>query len=490
MNQLHLPWLELAVALPLVGALFAARTRDADVARKYSLLFSAMALALANGAWLDFNLSNVTAAGDRWNFFLRVWGVEGFTVDAASAPLLPLVSLLCFLTNLSTLRTKVKQVSFSWSLVQESLLLATLSCRQPWAIIALLSLGTLQPWIELRKRGQPTRVYTVHMAAFVALLVAGQALVELSRLSNGPAQVSVIFGVVLLMAAVLLRSGAVPVHCWMTDLFEHATFGTALLFVTPMVGAYAAVRLVLPIAPVWALSGIALVSLITAVYASGMALVQREARRFFCYLFLSHSSLVLVGLEIATPAGLTGALCVWISVGLCMTGFGLTLRSVEARTGRLSLAEYHGLYEHAPTLAAFFLLTGLASIGYPGTVGFVGTELLIEGAVLASPIVGAAVVVAAALNSLAVVHGYFRVFTGKRHFTTIDLRSRLPERVAVLVLTLLILGGGVFPQPGVASRYRAAAGLIAERQRNEASLNQRVTLADEQGRASLLPDQE
>jgi NADH-quinone oxidoreductase subunit M len=211
------------------------------------------------------------------------------------------------------------------------------------------------------------------------------------------------------------------------------------------------------------LQSIALLSLFTAVYAAGMALVQREARRFFCYLFLSHSSLVLVGLEIATPIGLTGALCVWLSVGLALGGFGLTLRSVEARTGRLSLAEFHGLYEHVPMLAAFFLLTGLASIGFPGTIGFVGAELLLEGAVQVSPLVGTAVVIAAALNGLAVLHAYFRVFTGTRHPGTIDLRSRLPERIAVLVLTVLILGGGLFPQPGVASRHHAAVELLATR---------------------------
>ncbi|PNY35982.1 hypothetical protein C2E31_16135, partial [Rhodopirellula baltica] len=42
--------------------------------------------------------------------------------------------------------------------------------------------------------------------------------------------------------------------------------------------------------------------------------------------------LVLVGLELATPIGLTGGLCVWLSVGLALGGFGLTLRCVEART--------------------------------------------------------------------------------------------------------------------------------------------------------------
>jgi NADH-quinone oxidoreductase subunit M len=219
----------------------------------------------------------------------------------------------------------------------------------------------------------------------------------------------------------------------------------------------------LPIVPDWALRSIALISLFTAVYAAGMALVQRDARRFFCYLFLSHSSLVLVGLEIATPIGLTGALCLWISVGLAMTGFGLTLRSIESRIGRASLAEYHGLYEHTPILATFFLITGLASIGFPGTIGFVGAELLLEGAVDVYPWVGLAVVLAAALNGVAVLHAYFQIFTGKRYFPSISLQARLPERIAVTALAVLILGGGLFPQPGLSSRYHAASKLIEAR---------------------------
>ena len=49
-------------------------------------------------------------------------------------------------------------------------------------------------------------------------------------------------------------------------------------------------------------------SLVTAVYAACMALIQRETRRFFAYLFLRNASLVLVGLEVATPISFTGGL--------------------------------------------------------------------------------------------------------------------------------------------------------------------------------------
>jgi NADH-quinone oxidoreductase subunit M len=249
----------------------------------------------------------------------------------------------------------------------------------------------------------------------------------------------------------------------MTDLFEHATFGTALLFATPMVGVYAAVRLLLPIASDAALHRVAMVSLFTAFYAAGMALVQRDSRRFFCFLFLSHSSLVLVGFELATPIGLTGALWLWVSVGLSLTGFGLTLRAVESRIGRVSLDTYHGLYEHAPLLGGFFLLTALASIGFPGTIGFVGAELLLEGVVHVSPLLGLVVVAVGALTGIAVLQAYFRVFTGKRYAASITLRSGWQERLGVVTLTALILGGGLMPQPGLVSRRAAAAQIIQAR---------------------------
>lgn len=459
MNALHYPWLEASILMPLLGAAWTARAHDPETSRRRALVCCLFTLLGTVGAWVDFGTLHAFEAHEPWRIVNQIVGSDILVIDEFSAPLLPLGSLLYLLTCLATLRTKVRRFSFSGALVQLACLLATLSCRTPWMLIALLALRTVPPYLELRVRRKSVRVYVVHMSVFAALLVVGQALLD----AAGAETTVGLIGIALLTAAVLIRSGIVPLHCWITDLFEHASFGTALLFVTPMVGAYAAVRLVLPVAPDWALHLIVLVSLFTAVYAAGMALVQHEARRFFCYLFLSHSSLVLVGLETTTPVGLTGALMVWISVGLSLAGFGLTLRAMEARTGRLSLDDFHGLYEHTPSLAAFFLLTGLASVGFPGTIGFVGSELVVEGAVLIYPFVGMAVVLAAALNGIAIVQVYFRIFTGARHLATFSLRTRAPERIAVLALAALIIGGGLWPQPGIASRYHAAMTLVRSR---------------------------
>ena len=460
MPELHLPWMEVSILIPLFGALVVTWIKDPATAKAACLVACSLTLLFAIGEWIDFVSLHTFEAHDHWDIVEFVFHRDVFVIDELNAPLLPLAALLCLLTALSTLRTKANRFSFHSMLATEAILIATLSCRNAWAIIGLLLAAIAPVWMELRSRGRCTRVFSIHMGLFALLLIAGQTAVETGALFGGGA---------LLTAAALLRTGIVPLHCWMTDLFEKATFGTALLFVAPMTGAYAVMRLVFPIAPDWALQSIAIVSLVTAVYTGCMALVQHEARRFFCYLFLSHSSLVLVGLELATPIGLTGALCVWLSVGLSLGGFGLTLRSVESRVGRISMDEFHGLYEHMPTLAALFLLTGLASIGFPGTIGFIGTELLVEGAVGVYSSIGMAVVVAAAINGIAILHAYFRIFTGRRHTASFPLQARPSEKVSVLILTALIIGGGLWPQPGVASRYHAAIELIRHRQSNPQS---------------------
>jgi NADH-quinone oxidoreductase subunit M len=106
------------------------------------------------------------------------------------------------------------------------------------------------------------------------------------------------------------------------------------------------------------------------------------------------------------------------------------------------------------------LLTGLASIGFPGSLAFFGMELLVEGTVEIYPMVGMIVVLAAALNGVAVLRAYFRIFTGKRHVATIPLTARPAERIALVSLSLIVLGAGLLPGAAVASRHHAAEALL------------------------------
>jgi NADH-quinone oxidoreductase subunit M len=456
----HLPWLEIAILLALLGAVGISRVRDPQRAAQLGTAFTGAVLACTALAWAAFALGGSPGAGAAWSAQTALWGRRPLRLDDLSAPLVAVVALLHFLTALATPRTKMRRFSFSWSLFSEAVRLATFSCQEPWLLIGLLAAGAVPPAVELLSRGESPRVYALHMALFLALLAAGWALAD----PHGGRPLPPGWAGACLLAAVLVRCGAVPFHCWLTDWFERASFGNALLFATPLTGVYVAVRLVLPVAPEWALEGVGVVSLITAVYAAGMALVQQEARRFFAYLFLSHASLVLAGLGLHTPVSLAGALCLWFAVTLSLAGFGLTLRALEGRYGRLTLENFRGLYEHSPMLAVCFLVTGLASVGFPGTLGFVASELLVEGAVEASLPTGVAVVAAGALNGIAVVRAYFLLFTGARHFSSVSLAITARERFVLLTLTALVLGGGLFPQPGVTRLYGVAERFLHARE--------------------------
>jgi NADH-quinone oxidoreductase subunit M len=463
MNLADLPWLEASIAVMLAGALCVSQVRHPVRAYRWGRAFTGAACACAVVACLNYYLNDYLggppggAAGGPQEL---LFGRQVFALDALNAPLVPAVALLHFLTALATARTKMRRFSFSWSLAAGAIRLATFSCTDTGILVSLLVAGTIPPYVELLNRRSPTRVYVLHMALFVGLLTGGWALLRTA--GGGPATAG---AGALLLAAVLVRCGTVPAHCWVTDWFARASFGIALLALAPLAGVYACVRLVLPVAPDWVLRGAAVASLVTAVYAAAMATVQREVRYFFAYLFLSHAALVLVGLELQSGLALTGALCLWFSVMIALGGFGLTLRALESRFGWLSLARYHGLYEHTPALAVCFLLTGLASVGFPGTLGFISTELLVDGAVSVNLYAGLAVIAAAALNGIAVVRAYFLLFTGARHVSTVSLGIGPRERAAVLTLAAVVLGGGLLPQPGVSTRQRAAEEILEGRRK-------------------------
>jgi NADH-quinone oxidoreductase subunit M len=460
MTLFLVPWLELAIGVALVGSLWVSRLRVPERAARWGIAFTGAAFACTFLAWLGFYLGAPPEDVQRYSLQRQFLGATPLALDELSAPLVPAVALLHFLAAATTARTRMRHFSFSWSLASDAVRMAAFSCQGSWLLVGLLALDTVPPYVELVNRRRPTRVYVLHMALFVGLMVLGWAAYGTGGGRPAPAWASI-----PLMLAILVRCGTVPAHCWVTHWFEHASLGNALLYTTPLAGVYAAVRLVLPVAPDWALHGISVASLVTAVYAAGMAAVQRDTRRFYAHLFLSHSSLVLVGLELLTELSLTASLCLWFSVILSLGGFGLTLRALESRFGRLALTNYYGLYDHSPALAACFLLTGLASVGFPGTLGFISTELLVDSAVEANPYIGFAVVASAALNGIAVVRAYFLLFTGARHLSTVSLGITARERAGVLALSALVLGGGFFPQPGVSTRQRAAEEILADRER-------------------------
>jgi NADH-quinone oxidoreductase subunit M len=239
------------------------------------------------------------------------------------------------------------------------------------------------------------------------------------------------------------------------------------LFSAPQLGAYLTVVLIVPRASPELLRVIALLALATAVYGAALALVQASARRACGYLFMSQSALVMAGLDCSSVSALAGGLLVWLSAGLAFAGLARCVLVLEARRGRLDLTTHHGGYERMPLLAISFLFMGLACTGFPGTLGFVGQELLVNGAVEAFPVMGFAVVIASALTGLAVLRMYFSLFCGRADAPShsgarLGLRGR--EAWTFVALVIVLVAFGVVPRPLVDSRFSASDDILRLRE--------------------------
>jgi NADH-quinone oxidoreductase subunit M len=120
-----------------------------------------------------------------------------------------------------------------------------------------------------------------------------------------------------------------------------------------------------------------------------------------------------------------------------------------------------------PGLAISFLAMGLACTGFPGTFGFIGQELLLDGAVDVFPVMGFAVVIASALTGLAVLRMYFSLFCGRSDVLahpTLRLGSRPREAWTFVALVLTMIGLGLAPRPLVDSRLDASDEILRLRQ--------------------------
>jgi NADH-quinone oxidoreductase subunit M len=222
--------------------------------------------------------------------------------------------------------------------------------------------------------------------------------------------------------------------------------------------------LIVPQASLPILRVVAILALVTAVYGAALALIQRDARRGLGYLFVSQSALVMAGLDCTSVFALAGSMTLWVSSALGFAGMARCVLVLEARRGRLDLSQFHGGYGQMPTLAISFLVLGLACTGFPGTLGFIGEELLVDGATESFAVLGFCVVAAGGLTGLAVLRMYFSLFCGRADGGS-PLPATLAERVVFGALAAVLIVGGLVPGPLVGSRMKAAQEVLERRER-------------------------
>jgi NADH-quinone oxidoreductase subunit M len=393
-------------------------------------------------------------------------GEDLIRIDALSSVLLPFAAALWLLTVAVTPRTALDRSGLRRTALATLITVASFLTE---SAVVLLVLSAASVWTFLSALAAPAhryqrRVVAVYLGASTALFAAGVGLLISPDVQNTTIETAAIW---LIVIAALVRKGIVPFHAWVPEVFDHGRLGPAILFNAPQVGAYMTVVLIVPRASPEMLRAIALLALGTAVYGAALALVQHSARRACGYLFMSQSALVMAGLDCTSVTALTGGLLVWLSAGLGFAGLARCVLVLEARRGRLDLTGYHGGYDRMPVLAVSFLAMGLACTGFPGTLGFIGQELLVDGAVGVFPIMGFAVVIASALTGLAVLRMYFSLFCGRSDVLAhpgLRLGLRPREAWTFVALVIALIGFGIAPRALVDSRFDASDEILRLRQ--------------------------
>jgi NADH-quinone oxidoreductase subunit M len=457
-------WLAGLVAMPalVIGAscfrVDGERLRRLAVVSATAMVIAALVIAIFHAS-RDFSIRTTALS---WS----AGGENLIRIDTLSRALLPFAAALWLLTVAVTPRAALDRRGMRRTAVA-TLLTVTSFLTESAVVLLLLSAASV--WTFLSALADPThryqrRVAAVYLGASTLLFAIGVALLVSPGVQNTWTETAAMWLIVL---AALVRKGIAPFHAWVPEVFDHGRLGPAILFNAPQLGAYMTVVLIVPRASPEMLRIIALLALGTAVYGAALALVQRSARRACGYLFVSQSALVMAGLDCTSVTALAGGLLVWLSAGLAFAGLARCVLVLEARRGRLDLTRYHGGYDRMPVLAISFLAMGLACTGFPGTLGFIGQELLVDGAVDMFPFMGFAVVIASALTGLAVLRMYFSLFCGRLDLPahpSLRLGLRPREAWTFVALVIALFGMGLVPRQLVDSRFDASDEILRLRQ--------------------------
>jgi NADH-quinone oxidoreductase subunit M len=469
LETLSLVAVGVCVAAPLVGAAalrFAERRFNPRLIAATAVGVSLAAAIVAAAGWHG-------GSGRPASFGHRLAGGDVIFIDGLTALLLPYVAVVDMAILLVAPRRAFASPAVRRLLLGAAITFATLSTSHPGVLVALWAISIVATWTTLRStvggRG-PARVYGLAMAAALACMVAGTAMLVADPPWLAGSGTMGSAGGWLVAVAVMIRKGLFPFHSWYPAMFSGASLATALVVTMPQVATYTALRLLVGHAEgvPQELVVLSSVALFTAAYGAALAVVQRDVRGLLGTLAMSQSAMVIAGLSGTVPMELCGALAVWVSSGLALTGMGLVVWALESRGGTISIETLQGRFADAPTLAAFFLLFGLAILGFPGTLSFVADDLIISGSLDDHLHAGVFVILTTVFAGIAVMRGWFRVFGGP---VTVDAprHAILPrERFAFTALLAILFGLGLWPGPFVQSLENVAASLLAARQHHDA----------------------
>jgi NADH-quinone oxidoreductase subunit M len=485
------PLLSFLIFAPLIGAalIFVQRGEEAAVARtaRWIALWTTL-IVFAFSLLLWFNFDRSTAD---FQFVEKLsWIGEGITyhlgVDGVSVPLILLTTFLmpiCILASWEAIGTRVREFMIVF-LVMETLMIGVF-CSLDMVLFYLFFEGGLIPmFLIIGIWGGPRRIYATFkfflytLVGSVLMLLAILAMYFQAGTTDIPTLLQTSFdpGLQKWLWLAFFASFAVkvpmwPVHTWLPDAHVEApTAGSVILAgVLLKMGAYGFLRFSIPMFPdattyftplVWTLSVVAII------YTSLVALMQEDMKKLIAYSSVAHMGFITIGIFTFTPQGLQGGIFQMLSHGIVSGALFLCVGVVYDRLHTREIARYGGLVHNMPKYAFVFMVFTLATVGLPGTSGFVGEFLSLLGSFQVNTWVAFLATTGIILGAAYSLWLYRKVIFGE--LTKPDLMKLVdlsPREIAVFApLVVAALWLGIDPYPALQVMAASVHNLIEQHQ--------------------------
>ncbi|MGB3210901.1 MAG: NADH-quinone oxidoreductase subunit M [Desulforhopalus sp.] len=275
-------------------------------------------------------------------------------------------------------------------------------------------------------------------------------IVQLSALDLGGGFAILAF--LMFMVAFAIKIPLFPFHTWLPDAYTEAPTSTTFVLSAIMakIGVYGVIRFVVPIFEIEFARFAILLSLAGVVgmmYCGLAAIAQKDMKRMLAFSSASHMGIIALGVFCMNVQALTGSLF-QIAAHATSTGvLFLFVGLMEERMGTREIGDLGGIAYRAPIFATFFAIAMLASVGLPGTSGFIGEFLIILGAIKFNGFIGFLAGTSLIIGVCYMLWMFQRVFFEKTNEQTMEFQDlKTSEALTFLPVIVLIIAMGIFPQ--------------------------------------------
>jgi NADH-quinone oxidoreductase subunit M len=244
-----------------------------------------------------------------------------------------------------------------------------------------------------------------------------------------------------------------PFHTWLPDAAASSQPGAAVLLVGVLdkVGTFGMIRYCLELFPAASKYFAPLVitlSVIGIIYGAIVAIGQADLKRLIAYTSVSHFGFIAMGIFAMTSQGQSGATLYMVNHGFATGALFLVAGFMISRRGSQRIADYGGVQKVAPVLAGLLLVSGLAGLSLPGLSTFVSEFLVLVGTFSRYKVAAVFATTGIILAAIYILWMYQRTMNGPVSDDVKDMPDLKPRELwAVVPLIALIIALGIYPKP-------------------------------------------